>query len=87
MPTSTSRLSPGNRVTERANPGNHVFREDHPNFSRISRYASSRRAGRVISVQQKRNASGKSITYVNVIWDGLRTPSTHAASRLVRIEE
>lgn len=79
-------LSHGCRVQERENPGGHVFSSDHPNVQRIQRYARSRRIGRVVAIRQKLSSRGSRITYVDVLWDGCQTPSTHAACRLVPLD-
>lgn len=66
-------LSAGDFVIERLNPGGH---------SMVKRF--NRRTGRVIEIMTHRNKTGGRINYAQVIWDGLRSPSLHAVSRLER---
>lgn len=68
----------GDAVIERIPPDGYV------SLSGAPRPALSRRSGRVVAVRQKLNARGRRVTYVEVLWDGRRSPSTHAACRLIR---
>jgi hypothetical protein len=80
MPTFT--FSVGDRVAEKPRPGDHVFTEKTANLKTVRYYATTRRIGRVTSTTEKRSSTGARIRYVEVIWDGQRSPSLHAASRL-----
>lgn len=78
----TAKFCPGDRVIEKPRPGDHVFSKQTANFDQIARYAASRRSGRVVRLIEKRSSRGSTIRYVEVVWDGLQSPSVHAASRL-----
>ena len=78
-------FSQGDRVTERSSPGRHVFTKNSPQYELVRRYASTQRTGQVVAVVQRSSSRGSQLTYVDVLWDGRRSPSTNAASRLVRL--
>lgn len=78
----TTQLCPGDRVIEKPRPGDHVFSRQTANFDQVARYATSSRTGRVVRLIEKRSSRGSIIRYAEVIWDGLKSPSVHAASRL-----
>ena len=82
---STLFFSQGDRVAERSSPGRHVFTKSSPQYELVRRFASTQRTGRVVAVVQRSSSRGSQLTYVDVLWDGRRSPSTHAASRLVRL--
>lgn len=72
-------LSAGDFVIERLNPGGHLAPVDPAMAKRFNR-----RTGRVVEITTHRNKTGGRISYAHVIWDGLRSPSLHAVSRLER---
>ena len=78
-------FSQGDRVAERSSPGRHVFTKSSPQYELVRRYASTQRTGQVVAVVQRSSSRGSQLTYVDVLWDGRRSPSPHAASRLVRL--
>lgn len=86
MPEGPVSFIPGDRVVERARPGDHTFRLSHPNATEIARMARSIRAGVVTGLREKRSASGSRILYVDVLWDGRKSPSTHGVARLRRLD-
>lgn len=69
----------GDAVTERIPPDGYV------SLAGASRPVLARRRGRVVAVREKLNARGRRIAYVEVVWDGRRSVSTHAACRLIRL--
>lgn len=69
----------GDAVIERVPPDGYV------SFSGATRPPMTRRSGQVVAVRQKLNARGRRVTYVEVLWDGRRSTSTHAACRLLRV--
>jgi hypothetical protein len=75
-------FAPGDRVAEKPRPGDHTFSDRTANLAAIKRYATTRRTGRVVGTVEKRSSSGARIHYVEVVWDGRKSPSLHAASRL-----
>jgi hypothetical protein len=77
---SAEKLQIGDAVTELAPPDGYVPRQG------TTRPAMRPRHGRVVRTVIKRNARGRRMAYVDVLWDGRRSPSTHAACRLVRLE-
>lgn len=86
MPEGLVSLVPGDRVAERSRPGDHTFRLNHPNATEIARMARSVRVGRVTGIREKRSSNGSRILYVDVIWDGRKSPSTHSISRVRRLD-
>lgn len=82
---SASTFTQGDLVTERTRPGDHVFTPSSPSYNQARRLAGSRRTGRVVAIRQTKASNGSRITYVDVLWDGRRSPSTHAACRLLRV--
>ena len=80
MPAVT--FAPGDRVAEKPRPGDHTFSDRTANLSAVKRYASTRRIGRVVGTVEKRSSNGARIHYVEVVWDGRKSPSIHAACRL-----
>lgn len=82
---STSTFCQGDRVAERGRPADYVFTSKSPGYEQAKQLAGRRRTGQVVAVKQKTSAKGSRITYVDVLWDGRRSPSTHAACRLIRI--
>lgn len=82
-----ARFAAGDRVKERGRPGMDVAEKTSPNFELVSRFRHHQRQGRVISLAIKPDRAGRQCVYVNVLWDGLSSPSQHAASRLVALPE
>lgn len=67
----------GDRVIERLNPGGHLAPSSPEKAKRFDR-----RIGQVVAIVTMPNKSGNRVNYAHVIWDGLRSPSLHALSRL-----
>jgi hypothetical protein len=78
-------LQEGDRVRERGRPGMDVATEKSPNFHQVCSYRHNLRRGQVVSLVTKADRSGRRCTYVNVLWDGLASPSQHALSRVERL--
>ncbi|MGA1730836.1 MAG: hypothetical protein ACO4B5_11470 [Steroidobacteraceae bacterium] len=76
---SADKLQVGDAVTELTPPDGYIPRAG------TTRPALRPRHGRVVGMAVKRNARGRRMTYVEVLWDGRRSPSTHAACRLIRM--
>lgn len=64
-------------MIERLNPGGHLEPSSPGQAKRFNR-----RIGRVVAIVTTLNKSGGRVNYARVIWDGLRSPSLHALSRL-----
>lgn len=84
-PAPVSRFQKGDRVVERLPVGAHVFSSRHPQAKDLGRYATKPRTGSVVAVRQKLSSNGRRLLYIDVLWDGRRSPSTHAINRLSRL--
>lgn len=76
----------GDRVTERARNGGSIATANSPLISRNGT-RSRRRTGRIVGIEERPNARGAQCTYVQVLWDGLRTPSRHGSARIELLQE
>lgn len=76
-------FSAGDRVLERDNPGGHCIRSTAGNAAIQSILQAGRRSGQVVGVSTRVNRAGRRMQYVQVIWDGKRSPSEHASCRLI----
>lgn len=75
----------GDLVRERPRTGVTVATSDPQTAMRLSQRMKYPRVGRVVAVEQRSNARGAKCTYLDIIWDGLQTPSRHGVARLERI--
>jgi hypothetical protein len=75
--TKGSVFAEGDRVIERPNPGGHLAPSSLEKGKRFSR-----RIGRIVATVSMHGKSGVCVNYAHVIWDGLKSPSMHAVSRL-----
>ena len=75
--TKGSVFTEGDRVIERMNPGGHLAPSSSGEVKRFNR-----RTGRIIATVTMHGKSGVRVNYAHVIWDGLKSPSMHAVSRL-----
>lgn len=78
-------LAPGDRVRERDRLGLDVARVGTPAFEKVSHYRHHPRRGRITNLVVKADRRGGRVTYAEVLWDGLATPSLHATWRLLRL--
>jgi hypothetical protein len=84
---SATLLAAGDRVIERPNPGGHLVPSPRAAVPASAPRAAARRTGLVVAVSMQANRRGRPTQYAEVVWDGMRTPSRHAAFRLLRHAE
>ncbi len=81
-------FSVGDRVRERANLkeafGRGLLAVDPKSGEKI--YYRNARVGEIKEIVEKKNRSGSRIQYLNILWDGFKTPSTHMRNRVTLIE-
>jgi len=75
--TKESVFAEGDRVIERPNPGGHLAPSSPEKGKRFNR-----RIGSIVATVSMHGKSGVRVNYAHVIWDGLKSPSMHAVSRL-----
>lgn len=76
----------GDLVRERPRRGMDIVTSDPIKAAQMGRFMARPRVGRVIAVEERPNARGSRCTYLEVLWDGLKTPSRHGVARLERLE-
>lgn len=76
----------GDRVRERPRRGLDVVTSDAAKLEQMGRFMAYPRTGRIVAVEQRPNARGSKCTYLQVLWDGFKTPSRHGVARLERLE-
>lgn len=80
MSKATVKYQVGDRVAERPKDSKFVGLTAETK-ARIAKYT-TQRFGTVVGTKQKSTARGARTTYVQVLWDGMQTPSDHAQFRL-----
>lgn len=80
---SATLLAAGDRVIERPNPGGHLVPSPRATAAVSGPRVAARRTGLVVAVSMQANRRGRPAQYAEVVWDGMRTPSRHAAFRLL----
>lgn len=81
-PTSAS-FSVGDRVLERPKIRDICARRDSPSFERVVTIAHDRRKGTVVGIETRVVKGGARCTYLKIIWDGLRQPTSHSIGRIL----
>ena len=74
------RFQPGDRVAEKPK-FSQIFATNPESRERIKQYA-SQRYGTVVGMVYKATRTGAKHPYVSVTWDGCKSPSSHAQSRI-----
>lgn len=81
--TATAPFSIGDRVLERPKIRDICARRDSPSFDRVATIAHDRRKGTVVGIETKVVKGGARCTYLKIIWDGLRQPTSHSIGRIL----
>jgi len=81
-------FSVGDRVRERAHQKEAFGRALLPQNKRPNEvyYYNNARVGQIVQIVHKRNKRGGRIEYLDILWDGQKTPSLHMRNRVSRIE-
>ena len=81
-------FSVGDRVRERAYQKEAFGRALLPQEKRDKKtlYYNNARVGQIVQIIQKRNKKGGRVEYLDILWDGYKTPSQHMRNRVSRIE-
>lgn len=80
-------FSIGDRVVERPQHGRPmVAKPGTKSFDQVCSYLREIRTGEVTGIEERRIKNGSKYLYVEVRWDGFRSPSWHARQRLQRVK-
>lgn len=82
---TTPILQIGDRVRERKFHADHVVTPSSPNYKLVRDIIRDHRYGNIVGIETKQGSSGSRTTYINVLWDGRHSPSTHAQARLEHV--
>jgi hypothetical protein len=75
-------FSVGDRVSERPKVRDICANRASPNFDLVARIAHDRRRGTVVDIETKVVKGGARCTYLKILWDGLRQPTSHSVGRI-----
>jgi hypothetical protein len=75
-------FSVGDRVSERPKVRDICVNRASPNFDLVARIAHDRRRGTVVDIETRVVKGGARCTYLKILWDGLRQPTSHAVGRI-----
>jgi hypothetical protein len=78
----TPALQVGDRVRERSSLKMMIANPTSPNFAVARHIISNERRGSIVAIEGRKASNGSIYTYVSVLWDGMKRPTTHARQRV-----